>query len=125
MQIPTGTDGDYLTESSPSRFTTADGLAVDAWKRPRATQDVDESPHAGPANPHVGRGNGVNIRDVREELGMTQLQFAREVGVSLRTVNRWENGWYRPSRLARERLASMVAKLGGPVSDQSILGVAS
>lgn len=43
------------------------------------------------------------IRSLREQMGLTQAQFAYRLGVSFATVNRWERGHYRPTPLA-ERL---------------------
>jgi transcriptional regulator with XRE-family HTH domain len=37
------------------------------------------------------------IRDLREHLQLTQEVFARVLGVSFATVNRWENGKTKPS----------------------------
>lgn len=36
------------------------------------------------------------IRSAREALAMSQTDLAREVGVNLRTVMRWESGESRP-----------------------------
>jgi putative transcriptional regulator len=49
---------------------------------------------------------------LRRKLAMTQEEFADALGVTVGTVNRWENGHFRPSRLAEkalERLAEGVA----------------
>ncbi|MBM4398131.1 MAG: helix-turn-helix domain-containing protein, partial [Deltaproteobacteria bacterium] len=40
------------------------------------------------------------IKSLRVRLGMTQTQFAADLGVSFASVNRWENGQARPGRLA-------------------------
>ena len=48
-----------------------------------------------------------DIKNLRESLGMTQEEFAREVGVSFSTVSRWETGRGEPSPLARQRLAKL------------------
>ena len=34
------------------------------------------------------------IRKLREACGLTQGQFAKAIGTSRVTVNRWENGYY-------------------------------
>jgi DNA-binding transcriptional regulator YiaG len=52
----------------------------------------------------------VEIRKVRELLGMTQEQFAKQVGVAYATVNRWERGWSKPSPLAWRQLTKLLAK---------------
>lgn len=40
------------------------------------------------------------IKEIRVQLDLSQEDFAREVGVSYATVNRWENGRFLPSRMA-------------------------
>ena len=42
------------------------------------------------------------VKFVRTELKLSQEDLARELGVSFATINRWENGSYKPSRLARK-----------------------
>ena len=42
------------------------------------------------------------VKYVRTELKLSQEDLARELGVSFATINRWENGNYLPSRLARK-----------------------
>ena len=52
----------------------------------------------------------VDIRELRRNLRMTQEEFAHTLGITVATVNRWENGHAKPSKLARraiERLASV------------------
>jgi len=44
------------------------------------------------------------IRSIRQQLGLTQEQFAYKVGVTFTTVNRWENGKSNPSRPAGMRI---------------------
>ena len=44
------------------------------------------------------------VRALRRELKMTQEEFAHELGITVGTVNRWENGRFRPSKLARATL---------------------
>lgn len=52
------------------------------------------------------------VRAVRRELKMTQEEFAHELGITVGTVNRWENGRFRPSKLARATLCDFAAKHG-------------
>jgi putative transcriptional regulator len=52
------------------------------------------------------------VRAVRRELKMTQEEFAHELGITVGTVNRWENGRFRPSKLARATLADFASKHG-------------
>jgi len=49
----------------------------------------------------------IDVRALRDALGMTQEEFAREVGVSFTTVSRWETGRGTPSRLARRQLEQL------------------
>ena len=44
------------------------------------------------------------VKEVRRQLAISQEDLARELGVSYATVNRWENGQAKPSRLARAQL---------------------
>jgi len=41
------------------------------------------------------------VREVRRQLELSQEELARELGLSFATINRWENGQVKPSRLAR------------------------
>ena len=41
---------------------------------------------------------------MRQQLDISQEDLARQLGVSYATVNRWENGHSKPSRLARAQL---------------------
>ena len=53
--------------------------------------------------------SGRHIYELRQRLATTQEEFARLIGVTVSTVNRWENGHNTPSRLARlvmQQLAS-------------------
>ena len=51
------------------------------------------------------------VKEVRKQLALSQEDLARELGVSFATVNRWENGKSRPSKLARAQLDSFCAKM--------------
>jgi len=44
------------------------------------------------------------VKEVRRQLSLSQEDLARELGVSYATVNRWENGQAKPSKLARAQL---------------------
>jgi len=48
------------------------------------------------------------IRQCRKLKGWTQEQLARNIGVSLNTVQRWEAGKTRPSPLAMEKLQELL-----------------
>jgi putative transcriptional regulator len=47
---------------------------------------------------------GILVRQIRQLLGLTQEQFAAQLGVTLGTINRWENNRVNPSPLALQRI---------------------
>ena len=47
------------------------------------------------------------IKKLRVASGLTQEQFAAKVGVTLSTVNRWENSKGKPSPLAMLRIKEL------------------
>ena len=49
------------------------------------------------------------VKSLRARLGLTQEQFAKEVGVTFSTVNQWENGRRRPQPFLLNRLLEMEA----------------
>ena len=49
----------------------------------------------------------MNVKAIREALGLKQEKFAQRIGVSFATVNRWENGKAKPSPLAKEKLSRL------------------
>lgn len=51
------------------------------------------------------------IRELRDRAGLTQEAFARELGVSFATVNRWENGRIAPDRITLDDVERFAARL--------------
>ncbi|MDU2066566.1 MAG: helix-turn-helix transcriptional regulator [Sporomusaceae bacterium] len=51
------------------------------------------------------------IKQIRLELGLTQVAFAKKLHVSFSTVNRWENGRVQPNRLATMMIISVSDKV--------------
>ena len=47
------------------------------------------------------------MKQLREAMGLTQEQFAAKVGVTLATVNRWENGRAEPQPLAVKMMKAL------------------
>ena len=47
------------------------------------------------------------VKSLRAALNLTQEQFAAKLGVTVSTVNRWENGKGKPSPLARIRIQEL------------------
>jgi putative transcriptional regulator len=57
--------------------------------------------------------SGSPIGALRRRLNMTQEEFAHAIGVTVSTVNRWENGHIEPSRLARKAMEALSAQSPG------------
>jgi DNA-binding transcriptional regulator YiaG len=57
--------------------------------------------------------SGNEIRELRKRLGLTQEEFAHAVAVTFSTVNRWENGHAKPSKLARRAIEALAATKTG------------
>lgn len=51
------------------------------------------------------------IKQIRLELGLTQVAFAKKLHVSFSTVNRWENGRVNPNRLATMMIISLAEEM--------------
>jgi DNA-binding transcriptional regulator YiaG len=62
---------------------------------------------------------GTVIAALRQRLSMTQEEFAHAIGVTVSTVNRWENGHIEPSRLARKAMQGLAAQAAIPVDFES------
>ncbi len=86
-------------------------------KQVRATTDKDiarwiaEDPDTAPDLPSKVRPRVVftpplpDVRRIREQLSLTQAEFAKRFGLSQRTVEQWEQGRAIPDRPARILLA--------------------
>lgn len=59
------------------------------------------------------------IRQIRQQLGMTQEEFAHALGITVGTVNRWENGRFRPSKLAKATILEFARRHGVHLSEGS------
>lgn len=55
------------------------------------------------------------VREIRQYLGITQEQLARELNISFSTINRWENAHTTPSRLAKMQLIEFCNKQNIPL----------
>ena len=51
------------------------------------------------------------VKKIRRQLGLSQERLAEALGVNFVTVNRWENGHVRPSRLAVRQLEAFCTKM--------------
>jgi DNA-binding transcriptional regulator YiaG len=63
------------------------------------------------SNPSRSEFDRERIRQLREELNMTQENFAHEIGVTFATVNRWENGRTTPNKVAQKVLMLLEKKM--------------
>ena len=50
------------------------------------------------------------LKALRQQHGWSQEDLARELGVSFSTVNRWENGKAKPSRLAQKSILALTTQ---------------
>jgi DNA-binding transcriptional regulator YiaG len=50
--------------------------------------------------------DGGSIRRLRVALGLTQEEFSHAIGMTVSTINRWEHGGNKPSKLARKMMAA-------------------
>jgi len=52
------------------------------------------------------------IKAIRQYLKLSQEELAHKLGVSFTSVNRWENGQTKPSKLARKQLEALCKECG-------------
>jgi putative transcriptional regulator len=50
------------------------------------------------------------IRELRQRLGMTQLEFANEIGTTPTSVSRWESGKVKPQGVALKALRKLAER---------------
>ncbi|MCU0540955.1 MAG: helix-turn-helix transcriptional regulator [Oscillatoriaceae cyanobacterium Prado104] len=60
-----------------------------------------------------------HLRKLREELEMSQEDFARELGVSSQTISRWELGKNLPTFTVKQikALEKLLARIGKSIGD--------
>jgi len=56
------------------------------------------------------------VKELRKKMGWVQEDLAREIDVSLSTVQRWEGKGAKPTRLARRELQKLFREAG--ISDK-------
>jgi DNA-binding transcriptional regulator YiaG len=59
----------------------------------------------------------VLVKETRKRLGLTQVQFAKVLGVSFQSVNRWERSKTKPLPIALKQIEVMVKEMGDRGSD--------
>jgi len=55
---------------------------------------------------------GQKVKELRKRKGWAQEDLAREIGVSLSTVQRWEKRGGKPTRLPRRELVRLFREAG-------------
>jgi DNA-binding transcriptional regulator YiaG len=58
-----------------------------------------------------GRSFQALVKEIRKQLTLSQEDLARQLGVSYATVNRWENGQSKPSKLAKAQFVAFCKKM--------------
>lgn len=51
---------------------------------------------------------GVNLKAIRQEVGLSQTQLAQMIGVSFKTISHWEKGYSEPTLDILEKLKSVL-----------------
>jgi len=90
--------------------TTTTGMELDGLTRARNPQQNLEASHES-----VKSRAGEMIRSWRSRMGITQETLARALGVTLSTLNRWENNRGLPSQLAWREMKGLAARHGRPL----------
>ena len=57
------------------------------------------------------------VKETRKRLGLTQVQFAKTLGVSFQSVNRWERGKTKPLLIALKQIEVMLKEMSVRGSD--------
>ena len=50
------------------------------------------------------------VKTVRKQLNLTQEELAHALGISFATVNRWESGTYKPSKMGQRVFEEFIEK---------------
>src|SRR6266446_7813966 len=97
------------------------------WRQPRAHTRAGgraRSPGRGTsvaASPGMPDSTRSLVRQLRQQLGMTQEEFAHEIAVTVSTVNRWENAHAQPSKLAWKAIKDLARQRGLPAEGMRTL----
>ena len=52
-----------------------------------------------------------NLKQIRKSLGLSQMDLAQKVGVSLLTIQLWERGVSQPNETNKEELERVITEL--------------
>ena len=64
----------------------------------------------------------IDIKDIRERYQLSIEQFAGVLGISYRTVQRWESGEACPSRLAEREIKRLLAEIRTASTEKDHVG---
>ena len=85
-----------------------DAVRKTDWRRVDAMTDTDIARQiAAHADAAPDMAPVIDVRAIREAIGMTQVEFAAAYEFSVRTVQEWERGAKRPSGPARTLLRAI------------------
>jgi DNA-binding transcriptional regulator YiaG len=54
----------------------------------------------------------MNIKELREKMGITQEKMAAKLGVSLGSIRGWEYGNHTPSPMAQAKIDDLIDEIG-------------
>lgn len=57
------------------------------------------------------------VRETRQRLELSQAKFAKKLGVSFQSVNRWENGRTKPLPIALKQIEYLLHQMGDTGKD--------
>ena len=52
------------------------------------------------------------VKELRKALILSQIEFAKYIGVSFQSINRWERGKHEPTIKVKRKLASLFKQHG-------------
>jgi putative transcriptional regulator len=81
-----------------------EALGKTDWRRVDGMTDTDIARQIAA---HADAAPDIDVRAIREAIGMTQVEFAAAYEFSVRTVQEWERGAKRPSGPARTLLRAI------------------
>lgn len=58
------------------------------------------------------------VKELRDKLILTQQEFAKLLGVSFASINRWENGTNKPITAARRKIVKLCKENGVELEDK-------
>ena len=53
----------------------------------------------------------MEIIEIRKALGMTQVQFAKHIGVHPLTISKWERGLFKPTNFIQREINKLEKKI--------------